>query len=82
MRASVIRIGNSRGIRIPKSFLVECGIEESVDLTVEDGRIVLSAPRQVRQGWAAAARELAQNGDISLIDLPVTTEFDQDEWEW
>jgi antitoxin component of MazEF toxin-antitoxin module len=43
MRATVVRIGNSRGVRIPKSILAACGIEGAVDLSVADGKIVLAA---------------------------------------
>jgi antitoxin MazE len=49
MHAEIIRIGNSRGIRIPKPVLEECGLKEAVDLPVSaDGLVVApcGAPRQ------------------------------------
>ena len=82
MRANVVRIGNSRGVRIPKSLLAACGIEDAVDLSVDDGKIVLKAAPNVRQGWAEAAREMARRGDDELLDPPTSTAFDEDEWEW
>lgn len=82
MRTSVVRIGNSRGVRIPKSILAACGIEDAVDLTVADGKVVLTPAPRVRQGWAEAAQEMADRGDDTLIDPPTMTAFDEDEWEW
>ncbi|MCH5434723.1 AbrB/MazE/SpoVT family DNA-binding domain-containing protein, partial [Leptospira interrogans serovar Canicola] len=36
MKASVVKIGNSKGIRIPKAVLEECHIEEEVDLLIDN----------------------------------------------
>jgi antitoxin MazE len=82
MRANVVRIGNSRGVRIPKSILAACGIDDVVDLSVADGKIVLEAAPRVRQGWAEAAEEMAGRGDDALLDPVMPTAFDEDEWEW
>ena len=82
MRAKVVQIGNSRGVRIPKAILVACAIEDAVDLSVVDGKIVLEAAPRVRQGWAEAAREMAHRRDDDLLDPPTATIFDEDEWEW
>jgi antitoxin MazE len=55
MRAKIIRIGNSKGIRLPKPILEASGITDEADVTVEDGRIVLlRPPKHPREGWAEA----------------------------
>lgn len=41
MKASVVPIGNSRGIRIPKAILAQCNIKESVILEIEKNKIVI-----------------------------------------
>lgn len=82
MRANVVQIGNSRGVRIPKAILLACAIEDAVELSVVDGKIVLQAAPRVRQGWAEAAQEMALRRDDDLLDPPVSTIFDEDEWEW
>jgi len=51
-------------------------------MSIADGKIVLSAPHVVRQGWAEAAEEMARNGDDDLLDPATATVFDEDEWEW
>lgn len=42
MKVDVIRIGNSRGVRLPKAVLEQAGVGDVVELTVEDGKIILS----------------------------------------
>jgi antitoxin MazE len=69
-------------VRIPKAILAACAIEDAVDLSVVDGKIVLQAVPSVRQGWAEAAREMARRRDDELLDPPTSTRFDEDEWAW
>lgn len=82
MRAAIIRIGNSRGLRIPKALIEECGIRDTVDLRVEDGRLIVQPLRDLREGWADAARAMAERGDDRLLDPETPTTFDDTEWEW
>ncbi|MBI3097724.1 MAG: AbrB/MazE/SpoVT family DNA-binding domain-containing protein [Planctomycetes bacterium] len=68
MNVSVVRIGNSRGIRIPKRILEQCRISGSVDLRVKGSRIILEpVRRRVREGWEEAARQARQRGDDVLL---------------
>lgn len=39
MRTTIITIGNSKGIRIPKPLLKESGISKNVDISVKKGEI-------------------------------------------
>ncbi len=82
MRANVVRIGNSQGLRIPKAILDACGIRDQVELTVEQGRLVIEPLRQVRDGWAEAAPAMASSGEDRLLDEETPTEFDETSWEW
>jgi antitoxin MazE len=43
MKARLVKIGNSRGVRIPKSMLEEAEIDGEIDLRVVDGEIRISA---------------------------------------
>jgi antitoxin MazE len=65
---SVVQIGNSKGIRIPKAILQQCGIGKELDLQVESGRIVLK-PRKgtSRDGWAEAFSRMANASDDRLL---------------
>ncbi len=82
MKTKLIRIGNSRGVRIPKPLLEQSGLEEEVRLRVVDGGIVIEAERAPRAGWAEAAAEARKKGDDGLLDEPGPTSFDITEWEW
>lgn len=70
MRASLRKMGNSSGVIIPKPILAQIGVEAGadLDLSVDDGRIVLAcAKRHPRTGWADAARRIAETGDDALV---------------
>jgi antitoxin MazE len=60
MITTIRRLGNSRGIIIPKPMLEEAGLDEEAEIALERGAIVLRKPRQ---GWAEASRKLAEAGD-------------------
>lgn len=81
VRARIVAIGNSQGVRIPKPLLEQAGLSGDVELHAEPGRIVIAAARNAREGWADAAAQLHARGEDSLLDTPAPA-FDADEWEW
>ena len=82
MRSSLVAIGNSRGVRIPKAFLRQAGLENDVEMDVRGSQIVISAAKHPRAGWSEAFARMAARGDDALIDAPTPTEWDVSEWEW
>jgi antitoxin MazE len=82
MKARIVRVGTSRGVRIPKPLLDQAGLADEVELRAEPGRIVIEAAARPRAGWADAARAMAARGDDALLDPPTPTRFDAEEWEW
>ncbi len=83
MKADIIRIGNSQGVRIPKPVLEQCGFRESVEMEVRDGRLVISPSEAPRKGWNEAFREMAEAGDDTpLLEEVPASEWDDEEWEW
>lgn len=52
MKANVVKIGNSKGVRIPKQLLEEAQLTGPVDLRVTDGALVIT-PIKPRDDWAA-----------------------------
>jgi len=82
VKARIIRIGNSRGIRVPKLLLEQAQLPAEVELHAEPGRLVVQAIRRPREGWAEAARTMRQRNDDQLLDEPTNTRFDEEEWEW
>ncbi len=81
-KARIIRIGNSRGIRVPKVLLQQAQLPEEVELHAERGLLVVRAARRPRTGWADAARTMRQRNDDQLLDRPTSTRFDEEEWKW
>ncbi len=82
MKTRIVQIGNSRGIRLPKTILQEAQLADEVELKAEPGRIVIRTAARPRAGWAAAARRMREGGDDQLLDLPTSTRFDEEEWQW
>ncbi|MHB0963193.1 MAG: AbrB/MazE/SpoVT family DNA-binding domain-containing protein [Gemmatimonadaceae bacterium] len=81
MKARLVRIGNSRGLRLAKPLIEQLGFEDEVDVSAEDGALVIRPSRLVRVGWAEAAAKLAAAGEAAFDDAPATR-FDTEEWEW
>jgi antitoxin MazE len=81
IKARIVAIGNSQGVRIPKPLLEQAGLAGEVELHAEDGRIVIAAVRQPRSGWADAAAALHARGEDGLLDTPAPA-FDHEEWTW
>jgi antitoxin MazE len=84
MRTNIVRIGNSRGIRIPKALLEQCQLGESVELEVQNGQLIVRPADYPRQGWDEAFSQMAEQGDDALLDGDThsQTEWDTTEWEW
>ncbi len=81
VRARIVRIGNSRGIRIPRALIDEARLGETVELSVVEGALVVRSVARARQGWDAAFEQMAAAGEDVLIDAETPTEFDDGEWE-
>jgi antitoxin MazE len=84
MKGSVTRIGNSRGLRIPKPLLEQCGLEDQVELEVRNGELIVRPARRPREGWDEAFHAMAERGDDALLDQGAQsrTEWDREEWQW
>jgi antitoxin MazE len=78
----IVKIGNSRGIRVPKILLDQAQLPDEVELHAEPGRLVVQATRRPRAGWAKAAQAMRTRTHDGLFDEPIATRFDREEWEW
>jgi antitoxin MazE len=83
MKLELVRIGNSRGIRIPKTLIEQCGFGETVEVLVEENRLVITPECATRQGWkdAFAAAGLSAADPLPFERL-AANEFDNEEWSW
>jgi antitoxin MazE len=78
MELSIIKIGNSKGIRLNKSILEKYNIQDKVEVILDKGRIILKPVPNTRQGWGDAFRAMHDKQEDSLLIPDV---FEEDE-EW
>jgi antitoxin MazE len=83
MRARVIKIGNSQGLRIPKPILEQTGIIDDVEIEVEKNQIIIRPIKNVREGWDAAFKIMGEHGDDEpILDENISHSWDEEEWQW
>ena len=77
-----MKIGNSRGLRLPKALIEQAELSGEVELHAEPGRLIVQAVREARVGWAEAAKRMRAAGADRLLDEPTATRFDGGDWQW
>lgn len=84
MKTTIIRIGNSQGICIPKALLEQCHVQGELELEPRDDHLIVRAARKPRAGWDEAFRTMAEQGDDQLLDGDILPEdaWAKEEWEW
>ncbi len=82
IRSKVVKIGNSRGIRIPRTILEQAGLTDEVEMIVEGNKLIIQALRQPRQDWEERFVDMANRGDDQLLDEAHPTQWDEEEWTW
>ncbi len=83
MKARIIQIGNSRGVRLPKALLEEAHLTDEVQIEAGPNQIVIRSVHIPREGWEAAFQRMAERGDDALDDeAAMLSSFDQTEWKW
>ena len=82
MKAQIIQIGNSQGIRIPKVLLEDSRIKSDVDLELPPEGILIRNAQQPRAGWDEEFKSMAENEDDELTSDASSTDFEKKEWQW
>ncbi len=83
MKVKLVSIGNSKGVRIPRSVIKECGFGDQVELRVDDGVVVLARAREARAGWDEAFEKMTSAGDDApIVPDQLDHQWDEEEWEW
>jgi len=81
MEVPVIKIGNSRGIRLSKTLLERYNIRDTVDLILDKGQIIIKPLSRPRKGWEKAFREMNANEDDKLIIKDIFEDENPEEWK-
>jgi antitoxin MazE len=79
VRAKLVKIGNSRGIRLAKPLLEVAGLADEVEIEAAPGVLTIRPSAHPRAGWAEAAASFEPEG---LLDEMSATRFDDEEWSW
>ena len=82
MKATIVPIGNSRGIRIPRTILEECNIHDEVNLDVEGDTILIKpVKRRPRRNWERSFQRMRERREDELLVYDAI-DLDDPDWEW
>jgi len=80
MEISIIKIGNSKGVRLSKTVIEKYNIKDKVELILEKGYLILKPISSPRKGWETAFQEMNENGDDQLLFNDVFENESLEEW--
>jgi antitoxin MazE len=84
VKSRIVKIGNSRGIRIPKVLLDQAKLSDEIEVEVQGDKLIVRSVKSPRQGWDVQFSEMARRSDDRLLDTEAgnLTSWDEVEWEW
>jgi antitoxin MazE len=83
MDLKVVPIGNSRGIRLPKSMLNKYAITDTVVLEEREDGILLRSKQDKRLSWEETYKEMArEREDWSDLDVTLADGLKDGEDSW
>lgn len=80
METAIIKIGNSKGLRLSKTILEKYNIKDKVELILEKGQIILKPIEVPRKNWEIAFKEMNSEKDDELLMNDVFNEESFEEW--
>lgn len=82
MKVNIVSIGNSKGIRIPKSILDQCNFNKEADLEVQNNKLVIKpVKKKIRDGWGNAFKIMHERKEDALL-LEDSLDIGMKNWEW
>lgn len=84
IKVKIIRIGNSKGIRLSKSLMEQYNMKDEVFLEAKKNSIVIHPVKNPRAKWEKSFEKMRHRGDDALIDegTELVSDWDQKEWQW
>ena len=84
VKSRIVKMGNSKGVRIPKPILEQLALGEEVEISVRGDQLVIRPSKRSRSGWEEQFERMAERGDDRLLDEEAVrlTEWDEDDWQW
>jgi antitoxin MazE len=82
MLVNIIQIGNSQGIRLPKSILEQLDMNNKVEMEIEDNKIILSSVnKKPRANWPKKFEQMHLNSDDKMLNDD-SIDLTMENWEW
>jgi len=83
-RARLVKMGKSRGIRLPQQFLDQVELDEEVELEMQEGQVIVRPVPRPRRGWEKQFDGMTARGDDRLLDSKAfsLTSWDEEKWVW
>ena len=81
MKASIVQIGNSKGLHLSKSILERYNIRDRDELFLEKSRMILKPIDKPRKGWDVAFGKMHKSGDDQLLMGDVFNDESFEEWK-
>lgn len=82
MKATIVPIGNSKGIRIPKAILEQCHMTSTVELETQDETIIIRPwKKEPRENWEQAFKTMHENNDDQLL-IDDSLDINLENWKW
>lgn len=82
---TLIKIGNSQGLRIPKTIIEQAQLEnKELEFKIIDNGLLIQPVKKPREGWKklfdkASQSQKIEETDQEWLDAPLSTDKD---WEW
>lgn len=80
METAIIKIGNSKGLRLSKTILEKYNIKDKVEIILEMGQIIIKPIEVPRKNWEVAFKKMNDEGDDELLIKDVLNDETFEEW--
>ncbi len=83
-RVSLVKMGSSRGVRLPRLFLEQAELDEEVEMEVGEDQVIIRLVPRPRRNWEKELDGMTARGDDRLLDPKAVslTAWDEEKWEW
>lgn len=82
MKTQIIKIGNSKGIRIPKPLIEQSNLDGEVELEIVAEGLLIKSSAKPRSNWAKAFKAIAENDEDEMIIEDSSNKFEKENWRW
>ena len=80
MEIAIIKIGNSKGLRLSKTIMEKYNIKDKVELILEKDQIIIKPIGEPRKDWENAFEKMRLHHDDKLLMNDVFDDENFDEW--